>query len=94
MTGFWQQVLVTEIGAYLLLAVGLNVVVGWAGLLDLGYIAFFAIGCYFTAYLTGSLPIKPPDWLVLPPLAAVPVAIIACALAGVPARRPDTSVAW
>jgi ABC-type branched-subunit amino acid transport system permease subunit len=82
MTGFWQQVLVTEIGPYLLLAVGLNVVVGWAGLLDLGYIAFFAVGCYFTAYLTGSLPIKPPSWMILPSLAAIPVAIAACAAAG------------
>jgi len=82
MTSFWQQVLVTEIGPYLLLAVGLNVVVGWAGLLDLGYIAFFAVGCYFTAYLTNSLPIKPPSWLVMPPLAAIPVAIVVCAITG------------
>ena len=52
--------LVTEIGIYVLLAVGLNVVVGWAGLLDLGYIAFYAIGSYTTAYFTGSLPVKPP----------------------------------
>ena len=44
----------------MLLAVGLNVVVGWAGLLDLGYIAFYAIGSYTTAYFTGSLPVKPP----------------------------------
>ena len=40
----WQNVLVTQIGVYVLLAIGLNVVVGWAGLLDLGYIAFYAIG--------------------------------------------------
>ena len=50
--------LVTEIGIYVLLAVGLNVVVGWAGLLDLGFIAFYAIGSYTTAYLTGSLPVQ------------------------------------
>ena len=56
MTDFWQKVLVSEIGVYVLLAVGLNVVVGWAGLLDLGYIAFYAIGSYTTAYLVGSLP--------------------------------------
>ena len=58
---FWQQALVTDIGVYVLLAIGLNVVIGWAGLLDLGYIAFYAIGSYTTAYLTGSLPIKPPS---------------------------------
>jgi ABC-type branched-subunit amino acid transport system permease subunit len=82
-TSFWQQVLVTEIGIYVLLAVGLNVVVGWAGLLDLGYIAFYAIGSYVTAYLTGSLPIKPPDWLHLSPLWAIPFAIGACLVAGI-----------
>jgi ABC-type branched-subunit amino acid transport system permease subunit len=82
-TSFWQQVLVTEIGIYVLLAVGLNVVVGWAGLLDLGYIAFYAIGSYVTAYLTGSLPIKPPSWLHLSPLWAIPFAIVACLVAGV-----------
>src|SRR5829696_1694876 len=37
-------------GVYMLLAMGLNVVVGLAGLLDLGYAAFFAIGAYTYAY--------------------------------------------
>ena len=37
-------------GVYILLAMGLNVVVGLAGLLDLGYAAFFAIGSYTYAY--------------------------------------------
>jgi branched-chain amino acid transport system permease protein len=37
---------------YVLLAMGLNIVVGYAGLLDLGYAAFFAIGAYTTAFLT------------------------------------------
>jgi ABC-type branched-subunit amino acid transport system permease subunit len=79
----WQNVLVTQIAVYLLLAVGLNVVVGWAGLLDLGYIAFFGIGSYTTAYLTGSLPLKPPGFLHLSPLWAIPFAILACVIAGV-----------
>jgi ABC-type branched-subunit amino acid transport system permease subunit len=74
---------VTQIAAYLLLAIGLNVVVGWAGLLDLGYIAFYGIGSYTTAYFTGSLPLKPPSWLHFTPLAAIPFAIIACLIAGV-----------
>jgi ABC-type branched-subunit amino acid transport system permease subunit len=68
---------------FLLLAVGLNVVVGWAGLLDLGYIAFYAVGAYTTAYLTGSLPHKPPSWLHMEPLLAIPFAIVACLIAGV-----------
>jgi ABC-type branched-subunit amino acid transport system permease subunit len=79
----WQNVIVTQIGPYLLLAVGLNVVVGWAGLLDLGYIAFYGIGAYTTAYITGSLPVKPPSWLHLSPLWAIPFAIIACLIAGI-----------
>jgi ABC-type branched-subunit amino acid transport system permease subunit len=82
-TPFWQQVLVSEIGIYVLLAIGLNVVVGWAGLLDLGFIAFYAIGSYTTAYLTGSLPVKPPSWLEMTPLLAIPFAIGICLLAGV-----------
>jgi ABC-type branched-subunit amino acid transport system permease subunit len=82
-TPFWQQVLVSEIGIYVLLAIGLNVVVGWAGLLDLGFIAFYAIGSYTTAYLTGSLPVKPPSWLEMTPLLAIPFAVGICLLAGV-----------
>jgi ABC-type branched-subunit amino acid transport system permease subunit len=82
-TSFWQQALVTDIGVYVLLAIGLNVVIGWAGLLDLGYIAFYALGSYTTAYLTGSLPIQPPSWLLLSPLWAIPAAILVCLIAGV-----------
>jgi ABC-type branched-subunit amino acid transport system permease subunit len=82
-TGFWQTVLVSEIGIYVLLAIGLNVVVGWAGLLDLGFIAFYAIGSYTTAFLTGTLPVKPPHWLLLSPLWAIPFAVMVCLLAGV-----------
>ena len=83
MNQFWQKALVTDIGVYVLLAIGLNVVVGWAGLLDLGFIAFYAIGSYTTAYLVGSLPVKPPSFLHLSPLLAIPFAIIICLLAGV-----------
>ena len=36
--------------AYVVMALGLNVVVGFAGLLDLGYVAFFAIGAHVAAY--------------------------------------------
>jgi branched-chain amino acid transport system permease protein len=48
---FLSQVLVS-VGLFLLLALGLNIVVGYAGLLDLGYVAFFAVGAYLTALLT------------------------------------------
>jgi ABC-type branched-subunit amino acid transport system permease subunit len=87
-TPFWQSVLVSQIGIYVLLAIGLNVVVGWAGLLDLGFIAFYAIGSYTTAFLVGVLPVKPPEWLILPPLAAIPFAIVICLLAGVTLGAP------
>ncbi len=39
---------------FVLLGLGLNIVVGYAGLLDLGYVAFFAFGAYSTALLTGA----------------------------------------
>jgi ABC-type branched-subunit amino acid transport system permease subunit len=79
----WQSTLVLGIGVYVLLSLGLNVVIGWAGLLDLGYIAFFAVGAYATAYFVGALPKKPPSWLHLSPLATIPLSIIACIVAGV-----------
>src|SRR5581483_7893296 len=60
-----------------------NVVVGWAGLLDLGYIAFFEVGAYTTAYFVGALPLKPPSWLILHPLETIPFSIAACLIAGV-----------
>jgi branched-chain amino acid transport system permease protein len=47
----WATLLFFPIGGYILLAIGLNVVVGYAGLLDLGYVAFFAIGAYTMAVL-------------------------------------------
>ncbi len=86
LNSFWQEVLVDQIGVYVLLAIGLNVVVGYAGLLDLGYIAFFAIGAYSAAYWTGALPIHPP--FHLNPFYAIPLAIIAAMLAGVVLGAP------
>ncbi|HEX5992578.1 MAG TPA: branched-chain amino acid ABC transporter permease, partial [Thermomicrobiales bacterium] len=49
---FWIQV-TAQAGLFVLAALGLNIVVGSAGLLDLGYVAFFGIGAY-TAALTGN----------------------------------------
>jgi branched-chain amino acid transport system permease protein len=49
--------LLANVGLFLLMALGLNIVVGYAGLLDLGYVAFFAVGAYTTAVLTS--PISP-----------------------------------
>lgn len=56
--------LMTNVGIYVLLAMGLNVVVGFAGLLNLGYAAFFAIGAYTYAFL--NLNLHWPFWCALP----------------------------
>jgi branched-chain amino acid transport system permease protein len=52
---------------YTLLAIGLNIVVGYAGLLDLGYIAFYALGAYVYAWLASPhFGLHLPFWAVLP----------------------------
>ncbi|HEX8099857.1 MAG TPA: branched-chain amino acid ABC transporter permease [Actinomycetota bacterium] len=43
-----------RVGIYVLMGLGLNIVVGFAGLLDLGYVAFFAVGAYFLALFSGA----------------------------------------
>jgi ABC-type branched-subunit amino acid transport system permease subunit len=69
-----------------LLAVGLNVVVGWAGLLDLGFIAFFGAGAYGYALLS-----SPQLGIHLPTFVSVPIVMIGTALlglaVGLPSRR-------
>src|SRR5438046_6826340 len=57
---------------YVFLALGLNIVVGFAGLLDLGYIAFYAVGAYTYALLASPhFNIHWPWWAILPVGAAV-----------------------
>jgi len=52
---------------YVMLAIGLNLVVGFAGLLDLGYIAFYAVGAYTFAFLgSPQFDLHWPFWVVLP----------------------------
>lgn len=52
---------------YIMLALGLNIVVGFAGLLDLGYIAFYAVGAYLYALLaSGQFDVHWPLWLIMP----------------------------
>ena len=73
-------------GIYLLMALGLNIVVGYAGLLDLGYVAFFAVGAYTTAVLTSP---SSPRWT--PELTfwgAIPFVVLAAALAGIIGGTP------
>ncbi|MBI5783897.1 MAG: ABC transporter ATP-binding protein [Rhodocyclales bacterium] len=71
---------------YIMLALGLNIVVGFAGLLDLGYIAFYAVGAYLYALLASPhFGIHWPVWAVLP-LGAL-VAGIFGVLLGAPTLR-------
>ncbi|MFY9589093.1 MAG: branched-chain amino acid ABC transporter permease [Actinomycetota bacterium] len=87
--GIVQEELAVLVGLYALLALGLNVVVGFAGLLDLGYVAFWAIGAYSYAVLTNSGPIHVPGdlsiWQVLP--IAVLIALFAGVILGAPTLR-------
>jgi branched-chain amino acid transport system permease protein len=68
------------VGIYILMGLGLNIVVGFAGLLDLGYVAFYAIGAYTFSVLTTSEAV---GLLHLSFWAAVPMAIIVAVAAGV-----------
>ena len=80
----WVRIADTAL-LYVLLAIGLNIVVGYAGLLDLGYVAFFAVGAYMYAllaspHLSRTFPmfaamfpngLHTPVWLVIPLAAGV-----------------------
>lgn len=71
---------------YVMLALGLNIVVGFAGLLDLGYIAFYAVGAYVWAMLASPhFGLHLPFWIVLP--LGVLMAAIAGALLGAPTLK-------
>ncbi len=73
-------------GTFLLMALGLNIVIGFAGLLDLGYVAFFAVGAYTTAVLTSpTAPTVSPE---LTFWTAIPFVIMAAALAGLVVGSP------
>jgi ABC-type branched-subunit amino acid transport system permease subunit len=73
-------------GVFILLAMGLNVVIGMAGLLDLGYAAFFAIGAYFFAYGASSFTGIHGPFLLLLVLGAVCAALFGIVL-GAPTLR-------
>jgi branched-chain amino acid transport system permease protein len=64
---------------YVLLALGLNVVVGFAGLLDLGYVGFFAVGAYTVALLSSPDSVLRTEWGWL---AAVPIGLAVAMLSG------------
>jgi branched-chain amino acid transport system permease protein len=76
---------------YVMLALGLNIVVGYAGLLDLGYVAFYAVGAYMFALLASShltdnfewIAAYFPDGLHLSLWLVIPLALLLAAVTGV-----------
>jgi branched-chain amino acid transport system permease protein len=70
-------------GLYVMLGLGLNIVVGYAGLLDLGYVAFYAIGAYTCAILTKTFGWS--FWAAIPVSAAM--ATVSGVLLGLPVLR-------
>jgi branched-chain amino acid transport system permease protein len=98
----YQQSVLVDMLQYALLALGLNVVVGFAGLLDLGYVAFYAIGNYAFAIVTAgtfskalyfgngtNLPPLPMwhDWMWLLLLVGLVAAMVAGVILGAPTLR-------
>ena len=77
--GTYLSEVANNVGLYVLMGLGLNIVVGFAGLLNLGYVAFFAIGAYTMGVLTSTteLGMGMSFW------AAVPFAVLAAVLAGI-----------
>ncbi|MEO7245255.1 MAG: ABC transporter ATP-binding protein [Rubrivivax sp.] len=86
----WVRILAIAM-LYVLLALGLNIVVGYAGLLDLGYVAFYAVGAYMYALLASPHLVENfpwiaalfPDGMHSPFVIVVPAAAALAALFGV-----------
>lgn len=85
--GTYLTEVVNNVGIYILMGLGLNIVVGFAGLLDLGYVAFFAIGAYTMGILTseGHLGLGFTFWTALP--FAVITSTFAGIILGIPVLR-------
>ena len=82
-TASFQDVLVYPVGMFILMALGLNIVVGKSGLLDLGYVAFFAIGAYTDAILSTTTKLN--TWEILP--IGIALAMISGVILGLPTLR-------
>jgi branched-chain amino acid transport system permease protein len=80
----FENVLTDQIMMFILVALGLNVVVGFAGLLDLGYVGFYAVGAYTTAVVTSGQFTLP--WVTALPLSVI-MAMIAGVILGTPTLR-------
>jgi branched-chain amino acid transport system permease protein len=85
--------LLANVGLFVLMGLGLNIVVGSAGLLDLGYVAFFAVGAYTTAVLTSPLsptwkPMLTLNFLSWEGWAVMGIVVLAAAIAGIMVGTP------
>ncbi len=78
--GTYLSEVINNVGIFVLMGFGLNIVVGFAGLLDLGYVAFFAIGAYSMAIFTSDSEL---GILGLSFWAALPLAVLFSVLAGI-----------
>ncbi|MFY9511957.1 MAG: ABC transporter ATP-binding protein [Rubrivivax sp.] len=86
----WVRIMALAL-LYVLLALGLNIVVGYAGLLDLGYVAFYAVGAYMYALLASPHLTETFEWLGalfpngmhVPIWIIIPLAALLAAVAGV-----------
>ncbi|MEA1903468.1 MAG: leucine/isoleucine/valine transporter permease subunit [Actinomycetota bacterium] len=78
--------LLVNVSIFILMGLGLNIVVGYAGLLDLGYVAFFAVGAYGTAVLTSTseagIGLGLNWWL------ALPIVLVMASIAGLMVGTP------
>ena len=81
--GPYATVILTNALLYVVLALGLNIVVGYAGLLDLGFAAFFAVGAYTVGIATQHFGLN--FWLALP--LAIGLAAVAGVIIGAPTLR-------
>ena len=78
--GSYPSEILTTVGIYIIMGLGLNIVVGFAGLLDLGYVAFFAIGAYTVGVLTTTGKLATVGWTFW---MSLPVAVFLVMFAGV-----------
>jgi branched-chain amino acid transport system permease protein len=93
--GYYLEVAI-QIGIYVALALGLNIVVGFVGLLNLGFVAFYAIGAYLwaifgspqaNAFISGGLFPLSPNWFFVFLLLSIVVGALTGVLLGLPVLR-------
>ena len=93
--GYYMEIAI-QIGLFIALALGLNIVVGFAGLLNLGFVAFYAIGAYLWAvfgspqanqFIPGELFPLSPSWFFVFLVLSIAVGALTGALLGLPVLR-------